>query len=99
MLSNFIVESNAQETLIKRIVDDLNTNYEPTKGTYKKGGEYFEEPMISNKVSDEMVTAKALLDYMCYKYKVNDEFIKQVISDWYNGSISDSYTLSKNVAL
>jgi hypothetical protein len=32
-------------------------------------------------------------------YKVGDDFTKQVIRDWVDGSITDDYRLSKNVAL
>ena len=99
LLTGYIVESNAKETLIKRIVDDLDMNYESTKGTYKKGGEFFEEAMIANKVNGEMMTGKSLLDYMKYKYKLDDDFLKQIIDDWYKGKIDKTYTLSKNVSM
>lgn len=99
-IANFIiVESNAKEILVKRIVTDLDMNYEPTKGTYKQGGEYFEESMIKNKVNGEMMTVKSLLDYLRYKYKLGDDFLKQIIKDWYNGNIDKTYILSKNVPI
>jgi hypothetical protein len=99
LLTNHIVETNARDSIIKRIKYDLDTNYEPTKGTFKKGGEYFEKDMILNKVDKEMMTPKSLFKYMKYKYKLSDDFIKQVIKDWYNGDISDNYLLSKNIPM
>ena len=99
LLTNHIVESSVHQSHVESIVDDLNKNYEPSKGTYKKGGEYFEEPMVLNKVDKELITLKALLDYMLYKYELGRDFVKQVITDWYTGDIGDSYTLTKNVTI
>lgn len=96
MLSNYICENDSHSTMVRRIVADLDLNYEPSKGTYKKGGEYHEEPMVLNKVNQELMTAKSLFDYMKYKYDFGDEFIQQVINDWFKGNLTDSDKLSKN---
>ena len=99
LIADYITETNQQEALIKRIKADLDLNYEPSRGTYKKGGEYFDEPMIMNKVNQELMTPKSLFDYMKYKYQLGDDFIKQIIDDWYNGNLDDYGRLSKNVSL
>lgn len=99
LITNHILESGGHESIVKRIGEDLKLNYEPTKGTYKKGGEFFEQAMVTNKVNGEMMTVKSLFDYMKYKYKLGDDFLKQVIDDWYNGRLQDSYNLSKNVSI
>ena len=94
-----ITEANDFELLVKKIVDDLNLNYEPIVGTYRKGGEYFEKPIVKIKADGQTTTPKELLDYLKFKNKsVSDKFIKQIILDWANGDI-DGYSLSKNVSL
>lgn len=96
-LANYLLENN-HERIVKLVVNYLEANYEPTKGTFKRGGEYHEEPMIKNLVNDEMMTVKSLYEHVLYKFEgINAEFIKQVIDDWYNGRIDDNFKLSKNV--
>ena len=99
LIANLINEDNGHQLMVSKIVDNLNLNYEPSFGTYKKGGEFFETPMLHNKVTKEMVTPKSLFDYLNYKYKVGEDFIKQVIRDWFDGFIDKSNRLSKNVKL
>lgn len=99
ILKNYICEQDAHETIIKRITDDLNLNYEPSKGTFKKGGEYHEESMILNKVNQELMTAKSLVDYFHYKHKLSVEFLKQIINDWFNGNLNNDNNLSRNVSI
>jgi endonuclease V-like protein UPF0215 family len=92
-------EVNDYELMIRKIVDDLNLNYEPVVGTYRKGGEYFEKPIVKIKVDGQTTTPKGLLDYLKYKNKsVSEILLKQIIIDWVNGDI-DNYTLTKNVGL
>ena len=99
MLKNYICEADAHQMLIRRIVADLDLNYEPSQGTYKKGGEFHEELMILNKVSQELMTAKSLADYLQYKYELGEDFLKQIINDWYKGNLNDSDNLSKNISI
>lgn len=98
-LTRFIKEAYGYEETVREIAEDLNLNYEATVGTYKEGGEFFETAMINNKVSGEMITPKSLYEYLNYKYDVSEDFIKQVIRDWFDGNLKDSYILSKNVKL
>jgi len=98
-LKNRIQEGEVLTRMVGRIKKDLDMNYEPTLGVIRKGGEYSEEPMIKVKVDGEMITPKALYDYLQFKYKMGDDFIKQVIKDWVFGKIDDTNTLSKNVTL
>jgi hypothetical protein len=97
VLAKHIQESDRHQILVKRIVDDLNLNYEPTSGTYKKGGEYYDEQMVQNKVNKEMMTPKSLFDYMQYKYELGDKFLQQIINDWFKGNMTGQTSLSKNV--
>jgi hypothetical protein len=98
-LKTYITESEVYTSVVKQIKDELDGNYTPTQSYVRSGGEYMSKPMITVKVDDEVITPKALFDYLKFKYKVNDEFIKQVIKDWMFGRISDTYQLSKNVPI
>lgn len=85
--------------MVKKLVSDLDLNYEPIIGTYRNGGEYFEKPLIKIKADGEQITPKELLDYLQYKNKtLTTEFLKQVIIDWINDDI-ENYLLTKNVRL
>jgi hypothetical protein len=94
-----LVENSAHSVMVKQMKEELDSNYEPVAKFVREGGEYFEKPMITVKADNEVITPKSLYEYMKYKYKVNDEFIKQVISDWMFNKITDDYGLSKNVPL
>lgn len=99
IITQHINEIDAHQSLVRRVSADLDLNYEPSMGTYKKGGEYFEKPMVLNKVNQEQMTIKSLYDYMKYKYELGDDFLKQIIDDWYNGNLDKSGRLSKNVSM
>ncbi len=98
-LKRNIQEGEVFSRMVGRIKKDLDMNYEPMIGVMRKGGEYSEEPMVKIKIDGETITPKALFDYIKFKYKMGDDFIKQVISDWMFGKIDDTNRLSKNVAL
>jgi len=98
-LENSIKEGAAHSSIVKQIKNELDMNYQPIKKFMRKGGEYFEKPMIMVKADEEAITPKALFEYLKSKYKTGDNFIKQVISDWVNNKITDDYRLSKNVTL
>jgi phosphomannomutase len=65
----------------------------------REGGDYHSQPMIMVKADEESITPKDLFEYLKHKYKMGDDFIKQVIRDWVHGEITDDFRLSKNVAL
>ena len=94
-----ITEGSAHSNIVKRIKKELDKNYSPIEKFVRKGGEYFNKPMIMVKADDEAITPKSLYEYIKSKYKTGDEFTKQVIRDWIYGNITDDYRLSKNVAL
>ena len=92
-------EANDYELIIKKIVDDLNLNYEPVVGTYRQGGEYFEKPIVKIKADGQTTTPKELLDYLKFKNKsAGEKLLRQILLDWVNGNLDD-YKLSKNVGL
>lgn len=98
MLHDYICESDNHATLVRRIAAELDLNYEPSQGTYKKGGEFFDQPMILNKINQELMTPKSLFEYLKYKYKLGGEFIKQIITDWFTGNLEGD-NLSKNISI
>lgn len=95
-----ITEASDYELLVKKVVDDLNLNYEPIVGTYRKGGEYFEKAIVKIKADGQTTTPKELLDYLKFKNKsLGEKFLRQIILDWVNGKIGSDYSLSKNISL
>lgn len=98
-LKQNISEGLSHSNLVKRIKTELDMNYQPINKFIRKGGEYFDQLMIMVKADEETIKPKDLFEYLKSKYKVGDTFIKQVITDWINGEISDDYTLTKNVTL
>lgn len=97
-LVKFINENNFQEKLIEKMVSDLDMNYEPMLGIMREDGEYFEEPMVRIKVDKSEITPKELFEYFKKKYKLGDDFTKQVIQDWMFGNIKNNM-LTKNVPI
>lgn len=98
-LKTFINESAAYGKIVKQLHDDLIANYTPTDNFVRKGGEYSSKKMVKVNVDNEIISPKALFDYLKYKYQMGDNFTKQVITDWMFGRITDDYQLSKNVPL
>jgi hypothetical protein len=95
---NFINESNFHEKLVEMMVSDLDMNYEPMLGVMREEGEYFEEPMVRIKVDKSEISPKELFEYFKKKYKLGDDFTKQVIQDWMFGNIKNNM-LTKNVPI
>lgn len=91
-------ENNFHSSLVEKLVNDLNRNYEPMIGVVREEGEYYEEPMVKIKVDGTSTTPKDLYEYLKAKYKLGTEFTQQVIKDWMFGNIKDN-RLSKNVPL
>lgn len=94
-----ITEGSAHSRVVKQMKEELDMNYAPIEKFVREGGEYSEKPMIMIKADEEAITPKALYEYMISKYKMGEEFTKQVIRDWMYGNITDDHRLSKNVAL
>ncbi len=91
-------ENKFHESLVEKLVVDLNTNYEPMLGIMRENGEYYEQPMIKIKVDESEITPKDLYEYFKKKYKLGNEFTKQVIRDWVFGTLNGN-KLSKNVSI
>lgn len=92
-------ESVVHSNMVKRMKEDLDKNYQPIEKFVREGGEYASQPMIMVTADEETITPKDLYEYLKYKYKMGEDFTKQVIRDWVDGKITDDFRLSKNVAL
>jgi hypothetical protein len=56
--------------------------------------------MIKNKIDDQLMTVASLYKHIQYKFDgLGDDFLKQVIRDWYQGNLSSSYNLTKIVKM
>lgn len=100
LIAKLVKESNSISSgIVRRVVNYLDEYYEPTFETYQTEGEYYNQPMIKNKVDEEMIAPKNLLRHLKEKFnKYNPEFLGQVIRDWYDGKLREgNYIMSKNV--
>lgn len=97
-LQGHINESNYYESLVEKLVTDLNHNYEPMLGIMRENGEYHEEPMVKIKADESEITPKDLFEYFKKKYQLGDDFTQQVIRDWMFGTLEGN-RLSKNVPI
>lgn len=98
-LKRTLEESTVHTSMVKRMKTELDANYAPIEKFMREGGEYFSQPMIMVKADEEVITPKSLFEYLKFKYKMGDDFIKQVIRDWVDKKITDDYRLSKNIPL
>lgn len=94
-----INENNIHSNMVKTMKEFLDNSYRPVERFIHENGEYFETPMVEIKLSEEVITPKALYEYMKKKFKMGDEFTKQVIRDWMYNKISDDYDLTRNVSM
>jgi hypothetical protein len=98
-LKSNLKEGTIHSNIVKQMKEDLDMNYESIENFVREGGEYSEKPMIMVKADQEVITPKSLYEYLKYKYKMGEEFTKQVIRDWMYGKITDDYRLSKNTPM
>jgi hypothetical protein len=101
-LKTMLNENKTRNLIVKQLKGALDSNYEPIEKYVRKGGEYSPSVMVKVKVDDEEITLKDLLEYLDFKFKFkgeNNEFLKQVISDWMFGKIDSDFNLSKNIGI
>ena len=98
-LKKVLTENTLHSDMVRHMKEFLDYGYEPVKRFVRKGGEYYERPMIMVKLDEEIISPKSLFEYLKSKYNAGDEFTKQVIRDWVSGSISEDYQLSRNVSM
>lgn len=99
IIKSFINESD-YHVILDNVIDDLNKNYESVTAVIKDYHDYNEESRIKVKVDNSVISPKDLLEYFKYKYHgvCGENFLKQVIDDWYHGRVKNGM-LSKNITL
>jgi hypothetical protein len=97
-LQQRLVET-AFTSMVRRMKEDLDANYAPTENYVREGGEYDTIPMFKVNLDEELISPRALFEYMKNKYNMGEVFTQQVIRDWVDGAITDNFMLSKNVPL
>lgn len=97
-LEKYINETKMYEEMVNNIVNDLKMNYKKAIEKYRDGNEYKERKVFEIKADGDLISPKDLLIYLKSKYKVGENFLKQLLDDWCDGKIKDG-TLSKSVAL
>ena len=97
-IKNMLSESNDYQIIVNSIVEDLNNNYVRAVETYLDGNEYKKRKVFEVVVDERIITPEELLEYFKDKYKLGENFLKQVITDWCDYKIVDG-ALSKNVGL
>jgi hypothetical protein len=97
-LASYIAENTKYQHMVEIIVDDLEKNYRKAVETYEDvvSGDYQERKVFEIKVSDEVIDPLTLSEYIQKKYKVSEEFSKQILDDWCSGSINNGL-LSKDI--
>lgn len=99
-LQKRLAESQMYTKNVKLILNDLVNNYEPIITPVGNGSEFTNEKRIKKKIDGSEINPAQLFDYYRGKFLgVSDEFIQQVIKDWFNGDIGDDLTLSRNVPI
>lgn len=95
-----LIKEGDYHVVLDEVLDNLNNNYEKVTAIVKDYHDYNEQPRFKVKADDTIINAKDLLDYFKYTYHgiCGEEFLKQVIDDWYRDDIKDGM-LSKNITL
>jgi hypothetical protein len=95
-----LIKEGDYHVVLDEVLDNLNNNYEKVTAIVKDYHDYNEQPRFKVKADDTIINAKDLLDYFKYTYHgiCGEEFLKQVIDDWYRDEIKDGM-LSKNITL
>lgn len=99
-LQKHLAESQVYSRNVNVILSDLVRNYEPLITADNNGFEFNNQKQIKKKVDGSVINPAQLLDYYSSKFPdFNIDFIKQIISDWYNGKFGDDLSLSRNVPI
>ena len=98
-LKNLLSEGD-YHIVLNKVVEDLNKNYKKVTAVVNNNRDYVEESRFEVKADESVISAKGLLEYFKFKYheSCGEEFLKQVIDDWYHDRIKDGL-LSKNITL
>lgn len=94
-----IIETERYESIVEKIVKELEQNYKKAVQVYRVGNEYKERKVFEIIVDGELIKPKDLLNYLVKKYDdIGEDFLKQLLNDWCDGNIVGN-RLTKNVSL
>jgi len=91
-----VVNESVHTDKVGKIVADLDKNYKKALETYRVGNEYKQRKVFEIIVDGELISPKDLLTYLKEKYDSSEDFLKQLLNDWCDGTIKDG-SLSKSV--
>lgn len=99
MLETYLTESYDYQTLVEKIVEDLNKNYKKALETYedKIAGDYNQRQVFEINVTGEIIDPLNLREYMQKKYNVGKKFMEQLLNDWCDGKIKNGF-LSRDIS-
>lgn len=98
-LRKHLVESQIYTKNVKLVLDYLVENYEPAVASVQYGDIYQNEKRIKKRIDETEMSPRELFVNVCAKFpKISKDFLKQVILDWYNGTIGNDLSLSRNVS-
>lgn len=95
-----IEEGLVKERLVKKIVGELNKKYEASQQTVESESGPKNKALVRKKYDGEEYHPRDVFKEFSRKYeRLSEDFVKQVIKDWYNGNIDENYNLSRNVSM
>ena len=96
VITNSINENAANVRLKNSIFNFLESDYEASRGVKKMANEFYNTALIKKKIDGEMITPKALYDYLEHKF---DGLSKSEINDsnegWYYGDFDKETGMRK----
>lgn len=86
VIKNHIDETMANVRLRNKIHRFLEDDYEPNGGVKRVANEFYKTALIKKKIDGEMITPKALYEYMRHKFVgVDESILKDCLEGWFKG--------------
>ena len=96
LIKESITETVANVKLKNSIFNFLNKDYEPSGGVKKMANEFYDTALIKKKIDGEIITPKALCDYLEHKFVgLEKAEINDSISGWYHGDFDTETGMRK----
>lgn len=95
-----IEEGFVKDRFVRKVVKELDHKYEPSHQTLENESGPINKALVRKKYDGEEYEPKDVFREFNEKYDdLSEEFVKQVIKDWFNGSMGKNYSLTKNVKM
>lgn len=96
VIKKSIDETIAHSRLKNRIQSFLEADYEPSYGVKEMGNEFFSKPLIKKKINGDVITPKALRDYLEHKFTgLSIDELNDSILGWYYGDFDKETGMRK----